>query len=208
MARRRLVKDIWLNLLLGWLAEAYPRLKIVLVLRHPCAVADSQFNTQWGWRADPTQFLGQPSLMQDHLEPYRALLAGQPDPFHDHVVTWCVETMVALRALERGRAFVAFYEQLWSEPERELRRVFAYAGRPWKPKVLKALELPSAVSRPDGTISMGRSPIESWRRTVSEERRKRADEILGSFGLDGIYRAEDSMPLASADDVLARLSTG
>ena len=207
VARRRLVKDIWVNLLLGWLAEVYPGLRIVLVIRHPCAVADSQFATRWGWRVDPGQFAEQHELVEDHLEPYRGLLTRRPDPFDDYVVTWCVENLVPLRQLAPGRAHVAFYEHLTSEPERELPRLFRYAGRPWGGEVLAEVGRPSSVSRMDGTVTSGRSPIESWQARVSDGRLDRAGELLATFGLDRLYDARVPMPRIRGEEVLASFST-
>ncbi len=45
--RFRLIKDIRANLFLFWLRHQYPRLPIILLLRHPVAVATSQLKRGW-----------------------------------------------------------------------------------------------------------------------------------------------------------------
>lgn len=48
IAGKRIVKDIRTNLSLRWIKEHFPEVPIVLVLRHPCAVASSQLKGGMG----------------------------------------------------------------------------------------------------------------------------------------------------------------
>src|SRR5262249_55955888 len=47
VVRRRLVKDIRVNLILRWIRSHFPEIPIVLLLRHPCAVASSKLALGW-----------------------------------------------------------------------------------------------------------------------------------------------------------------
>jgi hypothetical protein len=65
VAEGRLVKEIRANLLLGWLQTNFPGMPIVLLLRHPCAVAASFVREGWVGRLG--DLLAQPDLVADHL---------------------------------------------------------------------------------------------------------------------------------------------
>ena len=89
LVRQRLIKDIRANLFLKWLDVHFPGMQIVLLLRHPLAVAASRLHH--GWSNDIADFLRQEKLMADYLEPHRQLLETVSDPFEKHVLQWCIE---------------------------------------------------------------------------------------------------------------------
>ena len=70
LARRRLIKDIRANLLLGWMAENFPGMPIVLLMRHPCAVAASRLAL--GWRDNLSETMEQEELVEDFSLPLEA----------------------------------------------------------------------------------------------------------------------------------------
>lgn len=95
LVRRRLVKEIRANVLLPWLHSVFPDVPIVLILRHPCAVALSRLSLRWGTTLD--DFLSQPALMDDYLHPIEADIRGATEPFDRHIFMWCIENYVPLR---------------------------------------------------------------------------------------------------------------
>ena len=48
VSSKRLIKDIRTNLLLKWMNVNFPEVPIILLLRHPCAVANSWLKLGWG----------------------------------------------------------------------------------------------------------------------------------------------------------------
>jgi Sulfotransferase family len=196
LARRRLVKDVWANLALGWVGAQHPETKILFILRHPLAVAESQMATGWEWWTDPALLLGQPELVEDHLEPWRGLLEGLDDPFRRHVATWCVENAVPLAQLAPGGVHVACYEHLLDAPERKLPPLFAFAGVRWDERVLSAAARPSSVSRGGPGQPTGGRPGEAWRSAFSADQVRWTMSMLSAFGLDRIY-GEGRRPVIS-----------
>jgi hypothetical protein len=191
IVRRRLVKDIRANLLLGWLAENFPGMPIVLLLRHPCAVVASRLAL--GWRDNLDETMAQRDLVEDHLLPVERRIRAARDPFERHLFLWCIDNHVPLRQFQPGAVHLCFYENLVRNPEPELRRLFAFVGRDFDDGVLDKLGHPSFTSR------RGERPsVEGWRGRVSGERLERAGEILGLFGLDRIYGPETSPDPAGA----------
>ena len=202
LASKRLVKEVRGNLLLGWIHANFPKVPVVLILRHPCAVVNSQLDLEWNWHLDLGDFLAQDALMEDFLEPFREEISRGGSRFEQHVLLWCIENYVPLRQFREGEIHVAFYERFAVDPATEVERLFAFLGKPFDSRALASVGRPSAVSRPTSAISTGGSLVESWRTEISDGQVARAVEILSVFGLDRIY-GEDPMPkLDRASDAL------
>lgn len=192
LIRQRLVKDIRANLMLGWLKSQFPEMPLVLLLRHPCAVAYSQMKL--GWRPDLDAFFYQKELMEDHLEPFRDALKGAGSDFERHVMAWCIENYVPLRQLRRGEAHVAFYEDFCERPEEEVKGLFSFLGKKVDGSVFEKMKRPSLLSREGSAVVSGEQLVGGWRSHLTEEQIRRASEILDLFGLSGVYSAGDPKP--------------
>ena len=70
---RVLVKLIFSNLALGWIASAVPNARLVPVLRHPCGTYASW--RRLGWSPEPQRLLLDERLMEDHLGPFERAIA-------------------------------------------------------------------------------------------------------------------------------------
>lgn len=202
VAHRRLVKDIRVQLILRWVRARFPEIPILLLLRHPCAVAHSK--VKLGWDSHLDDFLAQEELMADHLEPFRALLEGATDDFEKHVLMWCVENYVPLRQFAPGEILPIFYERLCVEPAAEIARILAFIGDGESAAAVEAACRPSAMSRSDSAVVSSASLLESWRAGVSPGRIARTMELMAGFGLDRLY-GPGSMPIVGYDGVLAAL---
>jgi hypothetical protein len=188
VARRRLVKDVRANLLLGWMAETFPGMPIVLLVRHPGAVVSSRLAL--GWRDNLSETMGQKDLVEDHLLPMEREILAARDPFERHLFLWCIDNYVPLRQFPPGGLHLCFYENLLLEPEPELRHLFAFIGRDFDERVLRRSGRPSPTSRRGASRG---HPVDGWRRWMSGRRLERTLEILGLFGLDRVY-GEGAMP--------------
>ena len=186
VARRRLIKDIRANLLLGWMRANFPEVPVVLLLRHPCAVAASRLAL--GWKDNLWETMDQEDLVEDFLLPMEDGIRASRDAFERHVYSWCIENYVPLRQFGPGEIHLAFYENFLSCPEDEIRRLFAFLREDFDGRVFRALRRPSPLSR------KGESPsTEAWRHHVTDAQLERSAEILGLFGLDRVY-GEGAMP--------------
>ncbi len=200
VARRRLIKDIRANLLLGWMRANFPGVPIVLLLRHPCAVAASRLAL--GWRDNLSETMDQEELVEDYLLPMEAGIRDSRSAFERHVFSWCIENYVPLRQFGPGEIHLAFYENFLAYPEDEIRRLFAFLREDFDGRVYRALGRPSPLSRKGEGPSM-----EAWRRSVSSSQLERAVEILGLFGLDRVY-GEGTMPDPSGAHALMGVVRG
>lgn len=199
VARRRLIKDIRANLFLKWLDVHFPGMPIVLLLRHPLAVAASRLRHTWS--NDIVDFLLQDELMADHLEPHRRLLETTRDPFDQHVLQWCIENWIPLRQFRKGEIHLAFYEHFSTDPRDEIGRLCSFLGKPFPEGILDRVERPSRMAwRSDGGGSSIGDP-EAWRPSVSAGEVTRSMRILSQFGFDGVYSAA-SLPNRDAAEQL------
>ena len=182
--------------MLPWLCDAFPEMRVVFLMRHPCAVANSERKLSDTWTIDLSRFLGQSALMEDYLEPFRetieAAAAGSAD-WDKRVCVWCIEHHVPLAALDPGKVLFAFYEDFCVDPEAELRRLFDFVDVPYDPSALSTLAKPSATSRKDSAVVTGGDIVDAWRRTVTPDELASTLRIVERFGLDRIYSAA-SMP--------------
>jgi hypothetical protein len=209
--RRRLVKEVRATNLLPWLRPQFPEVPIIYLLRHPVAVAWSA--AELGLGTFFSEFLGQSALMEGPLAPWRdviALHAEDSDPFHRHVLRWCMENTVPIRHLPPGSVHVVFYEDLVEDPRGELQRLAAYLGRfrkgawtfdPTRPTV----DRPSRANYRETPMMAAPDRLHSWMDSVPVASVERAVALVSEFGLDGVYGAS-VRPNVRAEALLGSLA--
>jgi hypothetical protein len=162
-------------------------------MRHPFATALSKRKLKdWDWMTEPKQFLNQPFLVEDYLEPYREIIEKTAGDFEKQVLIWSIIHYVDLKQLEERDIILVFYEDLCSDPEGELERIFVFlygsAGeRLNSPKLAERIKAPSFTSRQNSAIKMGGDLFDVWKKDLSESNIENGIEILRTFGLDRIY---------------------
>jgi Sulfotransferase domain len=202
IARKRLIKCIRANLFLKWIKRNFPLIPIVLLLRHPCAVAHSKIKLAWDTHLQ--DFLIQDDLVADFLAPFRERIEAAGDGFDRHIIMWCIENYVPLRQFRPGEILVTFYEDICVDAETETRTILKFLGAEPSTEVLRVVARPSARSRQDSAIRSGENLVSSWRKEIAVKQIARAGEILTAFGLQAIYDSGD-MPIVSGRDALSVL---
>jgi hypothetical protein len=187
VARRRLIKDIRANLLLGWMRAHFPGMPIILLLRHPCAVVASRLAL--GWRDNLSETMEQRELVEDFLLPMEAEIRAANDDFERHLFLWCIDNYVPLKQFGPQDVHLTFYENLLARPEAELQALFSFLGEDFDDRVYRRLSRPSPMSRKNTPCPS----TEGWRIRVSAHQLERTMEILRLFGLDHLY-GEGTMP--------------
>jgi hypothetical protein len=197
--KKRLIKTIHGNLLLKWIKTNFPQVPIILILRHPCAVAHSRLTlSHWDWLEDFNECINQEQLIEDFLNPFINEIKNAHNIFDIHVFSWCIANYIPLRQFQRGDIHMVFYENLCTKPEIEVERLFSYLGVPYNERVFKTIRIASALSRKDSAINTGKNLTDDFKNHISCHQIHRAIEILGLFGLDKVY-SEGSMPLFHID---------
>lgn len=113
---RRLVKDIRMNMLLGYIKQQWPDILIIYVIRDPIKVIESQFKKsrigwEFGWKSEYIN--SQPSLIDEKLNDYCRFQLKGTDLVSNLVNRWCVENIVAISDLKNsGNGLIVSYEDL------------------------------------------------------------------------------------------------
>jgi hypothetical protein len=175
---------------------------IILLFRHPCAVAHSSLKLGWGKedlgnRTDIEACLSQKELVEDFLGPFKENIENVRSEFERQIFFWCMQYYVPLKQFKRGEIHLCFYESFCENPREEIQRLFSFLGKKFDEKVLCNLRTPSSLTRKDSAIVKGTSLIDSWRKHVSAQDLKNTLKILKLFGLERIYSG-DSMPNPAA----------
>jgi len=192
-ATRRIIKETHANLWIAWLHRRYPSVRIVMVVRHPFAVAHSRRMQNRATHLEP--YLNQPHLLADYLAPFAEVIRGARGDFEQHVANWCVQHYVPFRQFRRGDVHVLYYEDLCLDADRALRDACAFLGRPYDVSALTSLWKPSFTARKDSPIRTGVTQlIDEWRQKVTADERAAGLSLLRAFSLDRVY-GEEPEPL-------------
>lgn len=185
LASRRLVKDIRANLLLGWLKQNFPTMRLVVLIRHPLAVTVSRVRLGWEPALSLDCIRAQPALIEDFLRPHMAKLERwAADPFALQIANWCIENLVALSQLKEGEYCLVTFEALVSNPEVELDRVFKYLGMSLTCRHRQRLGVPSAMASYQ-TWEEGnrRRLLRPWENRVSASQLETMETVVTEFGM-------------------------
>ena len=196
---RRVVKDVRTIPVLPWMAGTFPEVPMVLLLRHPVAVAHSII--ELGWIPDPDGLAADgrhgddPEFRHDLRQ--RALL--------DEVALWSAHHGWAMSHPASARIHVMFYEDLVKQTTVEIERLQAYlAGfhpvwSTWAPDP-DAAGRPSATSfrRQEGTPSEW---IDNWSGAYDPATLEQVQRIIEAEHLSSLYSLAPT-PLITADSAL------
>lgn len=193
IVNQRLIKEDFGNLMMKWLHVKFPGMPLILLLRHPCAVALSYVTH--GFQGAVGPLLEQEKLVEDFLHPYADEIRQARDTFERAIFLWCVETLVPLKQLRPDEVHIVFYENMVREPETEVGKLFTYLGKKSEDIDIERLKRPSLTARKVSSAAWtGEDRVDAWRKKVTAAQRQRAQEIVARFGLDRIY-GDGPMPL-------------
>lgn len=193
---RLLIKDIRINLFLRWLYNNFPGLKIILLMRHPCAVVQSWLDSGFG---DGTvareRLVSQPFFLEDYGPYVRDEYINAGDAFDRLVFFWCVYYRVPLQQFGEGKIHIVFYENLFLDTQSELSLLFSFLEERYsETAVLDVLATPSSTTRGDSDILQGGDKVNGWRKKVSDDRTKRVVDIMNFFDMGDLYCPTTSKP--------------
>jgi len=188
-AWRRLVKTIRANLMLGWLDRTFHP-KIVFTTRHPAAVVLSR--VKLGWEAHLDDFLVQPELVADYLEPFVDVVLAAKTPVQQHAAAWCIENLIPLRQMAAHNWIFCTYENLYRNPAAEANRVLTGLGIRQSWFTRRAINRITMVARPDSAVIKQKDPLTDWQHRLTPAEIDDILRMLDIFGLT-LY-GSDPMP--------------
>jgi len=209
LPRSRVVKDIHVMNALPWFRRQFPHLPLVLIVRHPLAVALSRLRSgaQDGTFAGLATYLATPkgqaeagaSPVARWLPTYNRIRAD-PEPLVQCVAEWCIENTYPAAVADAYDIKLCHYEDLVLDPHGVLAGLTgeldrADGGRTADP------------SRPSSTDWFARAAsartgdarerlLVEWQEQVDPATTARCVAVLEEFGLTHLYDG-DAMPVAS-----------
>jgi hypothetical protein len=197
-SRRRVpvVKCIRANLMLDWLARGQGW-RVVLIIRHPGAVIESELRASWDARFALDRFTKDERLHELTGGRYRELLQRTLTPIEALAARWVVENQWTSELAGKSGYQVVHYEHLRSD-----------AGSAWK-QILDALGLERApnhalLDRPSQQSSKEDNGAERasrrtrWQQALTSEQIAAVQRVLDEVGCD-MYSMSGPEPLRTID---------
>jgi len=196
-----LIKDIFANLLCYWAVSKFPKIKPILLIRNPFAVAISKYKMKNGfWATEPLDLLSQPTLLEDYLLPFEEMIkrvSYENNYILNQVLIWSIINYVPLRQFDPGSIQICFYEDIYQEPSQAISKITQFVGGKQENSAISlpkdVIERPSRVIGTKSSLLSGTSPVSTW---MNELKPKLIDDglkILQNFGFDDLYD-DMSMP--------------
>lgn len=198
MATRRepIVKCIWANLMLGWLSRQCG-FRIVLVVRHPGAVTESELRNAWSAKSALDRFRNDTSLHEITNGRYQDLLERNLTPIEELAVQWLIENQWAIETAPANGVTVVFYERLKSLQDSEWEQIQRALDLPRLPDAA-ILSRPSQQTAPKGSgIHASTTGRARWQRALTHEQMSQIQEILDRAHFD-LYSMADPEPRESS----------
>lgn len=194
MATKRdpIVKCIWSNLMLSWLAKQFD-CQIVLIVRHPGAVIESELRNDWDAKFALERFRTDDRLHELTNGRYSELLGRQLTPVEGLTVRWLIENQPIIETAPAGGVTIVHYERLRSSADlawEQIRKLFelqrtpdaAILARPSQ----QSFERKAAVDAHDA-----RQP--RWQRELTSEQMSQIQNVLDKSSFE-LYSVNDPNP--------------
>lgn len=190
----RLVKEIRANLFLKWLADAFPQVPILFIIRHPCAVVLSRMKLDWATDSDIAPFLAQPKLVEDYLSDKLDFINGIEAAESKHALIWCVSNLVPIRQFGPGNLNIVFYENLVARPEAEIDHLFGLLRLDYdRQRIMSQILEPSTTTLWERANLSPTEKIGGWKDQLNHKQIGDIMSVVREFGMDDLYN-EDVMP--------------
>lgn len=178
--------------------DAELRPSIVIIARHPCAMAASWSQLGWSIAGRLDLLLDQPALVEAHLARFADHMRSSSDYFFQLGAYWGAVYLV-LRRLSAGRPEWQWvtHEELCRRPTASLERLVGRAGLQLASAGRRFLADHDRDVQPDSPYELVRSTSEQadkWRERLDESEKASVLEGAGPFGLLDTLYPERAVP--------------
>lgn len=193
LSHKLIVKFVRANRLLPWLSENFEVRKIILLVRHPCAVVASQL--QSGYYGYNDILLGRDIRPKKEEIINEAAAIGSIDqniikkiervetPEELLATLWCLDNYVPLHSTQKNRWLLVPYEKLMMEKSKSVKYIADMCGIVCSKQIIKHINKPSRVASPD-LRSETNQQLSKWKNQLSNEQIAKIINIVNAFGLD------------------------
>lgn len=198
-SRTALIKDPFALFSCEWFADILD-CQVVIVVRHPAAVASSL--SRLGWRFDFSDLLNQPQLMRDWLEPFQAdmkdMLNADQDVIAQSSLLWNMLYRVAAEIKEKRAQFIIVrHEDLSAAPLARFKQLYKKLNLEFSPQSEQAVKMASSDTNPKEVSPRkvhsvrvdSRAKIKQWQLRLSEADIDRVRQITSD--VSPLYYSEE-----------------
>jgi hypothetical protein len=190
-----IVKFIRANLMLGWIFRVYQP-KIILLLRHPGAVAASKMQlggSNWSHESILKFYMEDEKLFSDYLYNFKDIIIKRLSPVAAHTIIWCIENMIPFQRMREKNFCLVFYEDLILNRHREWRRIIDFLGLNRVPDREMLIRPSQQVSTEMRNKTFDEQQIGRWMKSFDQSQLIELDEMLKIFDVP-FYSAFDPLP--------------
>jgi len=190
--REPLIKCIRANLMLPWIARNLD-CRVVLIVRHPGAVVESELRSRWNASFALERFRNDAKLHALTGGRYRALLARELSSVEALTLRWLIENQWVVDAAAAHGVTIIHYEDLRSPHDNAWSRLCAALDVKHVPGK-QTLSVPSQQSAATlRSSSKPRSRMSRWMERLTTDQINRVRDVLESAGFNG-YSMDDPAP--------------
>ena len=194
--KARLIKEIRANFYLKWLSNHFTGMKIVLLLRHPCAVVASWLSAGFADSQDVRRrLLANSHFVADMGDSLVEEYQKASSDFERLVFLWCFSYHVPFQQFRRDELHVVFYENLVMNPDEEIGNLFDFLGYKYSAdKVRGSFYKPSSTTKKSESFFRDKIQVNRWKNNCTSEQATRAYEVMSLFGMGNLYDPDTSIP--------------
>ncbi len=187
-----IVKCIRANLMLGWLSRKCD-CKIVLIVRHPAAVIESELRAGWNAKFALDRFKSDERLHDLTKGRYRGLLNRRLTAIESLATRWVIENQWVIEAASTNSVSVVSYERLKTSPRDEWVRIQRALDLPELPAPT-LLARPSQQSSPNQANERG-GEVDNprWLRVLTRQQLSTIQGVLDEAQCE-LYTMSDPNP--------------
>ncbi len=190
-------KFVRMNSMLPWLNKNFSfQYKPIYLLRHPVAVSLSQIkafhkDNKFARYEIPNVLYNEKYLI------HKDFLSTLKTPLEKYIADWCLHNKETIHHERAGKDWlVVYYENLLTEPVKELNRIFNELKINIPLNILQNIRQPSQMVYKDDFLIDNKKQLNKWRDRVTPNELKQGERILQYFQIKN-YSCFNSMPLNS-----------
>jgi len=182
---RVVIKDVASYISLEWIYHRYHPY-ILIILRHPCAVALSEINNRTPIHNAINELIKQNSLVNDHLAPYLEIMKKAKKPFEIYATIWAARNRVIANLIREYKEWnLVFYEDFCEKPQNRFYKTFEEINLKWTNNVEKYIMKTTRYIKKGTytTYRVSQDQIHKWKRNMDQSQINQVIEFVEPFNL-------------------------
>ena len=185
-AKYLVIKCVTANMMIPWINENLD-IKIIYILRHPCAVVSSQLKFPAFTYKSYNEYIKLKSSKYNHLySKYINVFDSLKSDHEKLAAIWSITNLIPLNYIESGnreKIKLIYYEDLLINPQKELNEIFKFIDQPVPERALERVNVPSKTTIHESPVMKAKDQLEKWKIKLSKEQQKEIIGVINQFGI-------------------------